>query len=180
MAKKGEPAVITEIETVEASDDRINQIIWKQAGLKSVREISELTGLKPEEVLRRKNELLEEVDVLSIQQKRQRLVIELEGMARDMRERSHGASDEYAAGMINSANGLIKTMLQEMARMEKQDTGRIEALNQLRVKELLRLVDETVARSVREIAATHDLEETELMEVFQGHLVDAARELESE
>lgn len=179
MAKKGEPAVITEIETVEASDDRINQIIWKQAGLKSVREISELTGLKPEEVLRRKNELLEEVDILSIQQKRQRLLVELDGMARDARERAAGTIDEYFAGMLNSSVAAIKTMMTEMARMEKQDTGRIEALNSLRVKELLRLVDETVARSVREIAAAHDLDESELMEVFQGHLNDAAREIDS-
>lgn len=179
MAKKGEPAVITEIETVEASDDRINQMIWKQVGLKSVREIAEYTGLKPEAVLRRKNEMLDEVDVLTIQQKRQRLLIELDGMARDARERAAGTIDEYFAGMLNSSVAAIKTMMTEMARMEKQDNGKIEALNQLRVKELLRLVDETVARSVREIAATHDLDESELMEVFQGHLVDSARELET-
>lgn len=159
---------------------RVDELIWKYIGLKSVREIASLTGIKPEEVLRRKNELLDGVDVLSIQQKRQRLLIELDGMARDARERASGASDEFYAGTINASTGAIKTMLSELARQEKQDSGKIEALNQLRIRELLRLVDATVARSVREIASTHDLEEAELMEVFQGHLVEAARELEAE
>ena len=160
--------------------ERVDSIIWKHIGLKSVREIAELCGIKPEAVLRRKNELLDEIDVLSIAEKEARILVELDGMARDMRERAANTIDEYASGMINSSVAALKTMLSQLDRIKKQDQGKIEALNSLRVKELLRLVDETVARSVREIAVTHDLEETELMEVFQGHLVDAARELESE
>ena len=168
----------TEVEHLD--QERVDSIIWKHIGLKSVREIAELCGIKPEAVLRRKNELLDEIDVLSIAEKEARILVELDGMARDMRERAANTIDEYASGMINSSVAALKTMLSQLDRIKKQDQGKIEALNSLRVKELLRLVDETVARSVREIAATHDLEETELMEVFQGHLVDAARELESE
>lgn len=159
--------------------ERIDALIWKYVGLKSVREIAELVGWKPEQVMNRKREMLEEVDSLSIQQKRQRFLVELDGMAREARERAAGTIDEYYAGMINAATSNIKTSLQELARMEKQDQGKIEALNNLRIKELLRLIDVTVARAVTEIASTHDLEETELMEVFQGHLVEAAREVEA-
>lgn len=160
--------------------DRIDKAIWKSIGVKSVRQIANDTGLKPEEVLRRKNELLDEVDVLSIQQKRQRLLIELDGMARDARKRAEGVIDEYAAGLWNAATSAVKTMLTELARMERQDSGKIEALNNLRIRELLRLIDVTVARAITEIANTHDLEEAELMEVFQGHLVEAARGIEPE
>ena len=168
----------TEVEHLD--QERVDSIIWKHIGLKSVREIAELCGIKPEAVLRRKNELLDEIDVLSIAEKEARILVELDGMARDMRERAANTIDEYASGMINSSVAALKTMLSQLDRIKKQDQGKIEALNQLRVKELLRLVDETVARSVREIAATHGLNESELMEVFQGHLVDAARDLESE
>lgn len=166
-------------EAEHLDQERVDEIIWKHIGLKSVREIADLCGIKPEAVLRRKNELLDEIDVLSIAEKEARILVELDGMARDMRERAANTIDEYASGMINSSVAALKTMLSQLDRLKKQDQGKIEALNQLRVKELLRLVDETVARSVREIAATHDLDETELMEVFQGHLVDAARELET-
>ena len=167
----------TEVEHLD--QERVDSIIWKHIGLKSVREIAELCGIKPEAVLRRKNELLDEIDVLSIAEKEARILVELDGMARDMRERAANTIDEYASGMINSSVAALKTMLSQLDRIKKQDQGKIEALNSLRVKELLRLVDETVARSVREIAATHDLEETELMEVFQGHLVESAREIEN-
>lgn len=166
----------TEVEHLD--QERVDSIIWKHIGLKSVREIAELCGIKPEAVLRRKNELLDEIDVLSIAEKEARILVELDGMARDAREKAQTISSEFYAGTINASVSALKTMLSQLDRLKKQDQGKIEALNQLRVKELLRLVDETVARSVREIAATHDLDETELMEVFQGHLVDAARELD--
>lgn len=166
-----------ELELID--QDRIDKAIWKSIGIKSVRQIANETGLKPEEVLRRKNELLDEVDVLSIQQKRQRLLIELDGMARDSRDRAANTVDEFYSGMLNSSVAAIKTMLTELSRMERQDSGKIEALNNLRIRELLRLIDVTVARAVTEIANTHDLEEAELMGVFQGHLVEAAREVEN-
>lgn len=165
---------------VEFDQARIDKAIWENIGIKSVREIADLTGLKPEEVLRRKTDLLEGIDVLTIAEKETRILVELEGMARDMRARAANTIDEYASGMINSSVAALKTMLSQLDRLKKQDQGKIEALNALRVKELLRLVDLTTTRAVREIAATHDLEETELMEVFQGHLVDAAREIENE
>lgn len=176
---KAKKAPVKTQDVDEVSMERTDALIWKYAGLKPVREIAELTGLKPEEVLRRKNELLDAVDVLSIQQKRQRFLVELDGMAREARERAAGTIDEYYAGMINAATSNIKTSLQELARMEKQDSGKIEALNQARIKELLRLIDVTVARSVEEIARTYSLEETALMEVFQGHLKEAAEEVEA-
>lgn len=153
---------------------RVDELIWKHIGLKSVREIASLTGLKPEEVLRRKNELLDGVDVLSIQQKRQRLLIELDGMARDARERASGASDEFFSGAINASTGAIKTMLGELARQEKADTSKVETLNQKRVSELVSLMREVVDISVVEIAAKHELDEEDLYEVFNRRMIEAA------
>lgn len=166
-------------EIEEFDQDRIDGIIERNVGVISIREIAAMTNLTPDAVMRRKVELIDSIDVLTIQQKRQKLMVELDGMARDAREKAKNISEEFYAGTINASTGAIKTLLQELARMEKQDSGKIEALNQMRVTELLRLIDETVARSVAEIARTHDLEEKDLMEVFQGHLVEAAQEVES-
>lgn len=163
-----------ELELID--QDRIDKAIWKSIGIKSVRQIADETGLKPEEVLRRKNELLDEVDVLSIQQKRQRLLIELDGMARDARKRAEGVIDEYAAGLWNAATSAVKTMLTELARMERQDSGKIEALNSLRVKELLSIVEEAVVTSVKTISNTFETPEEEMMEIFQENLIRAAQD----
>lgn len=162
-----------ELENVDQS--RIDKLIWKHAGLKPVREIAELAGIRPEEVLRRKNELLEEVDVLTIQQKRQRLMIELDGMARDARDRAEGISSEFYAGTINAATGAIKTLLGELNRLEKQDTTRLESLNQKRIAELVSLVREVVDISVLEIAEQHDLDQEELYAVFNQRMIEAAQ-----
>lgn len=168
----------SEIEIAEERQDRIDNLIWRYVGVKPVGEIARMAGVGPDEIMRRKSDLLNSVDVLTIQEKRQKIVVELDLMARDARDRAKDASDEFYAGTINAATGALKTVLQELARMDKQDTEKVNALNAMRVQELLRLVDETVARSITEIAATHKLDEGDLMEVFQGHLMSAARDME--
>lgn len=164
--------------TPDVDQDRIDRVIWSGVGVLSVRKIAEEAGIKPEEVLRRKGELLDEIDVLSVAEKRVRIMAELDGMARDARERAARVSDEFAAGLLNSSVAAMKTVLGELSRMEKADNGKVEALNQLRIKELLRLVDTTVSRTFREIATTRGVPEDEMMNVFQGFLSESARELD--
>lgn len=162
-------------EITNLDQSRIDGLIWKYAGLKPVRELADMAGVKPEEIMRRKNELLEEVDVLTIQQKRQRLMIELDGMARDARDRAQDISSEFYAGTINAATGAIKTLLSELNRLEKQDTVKIESLNQKRIAELVSLVREVVDISVLEIAERHDIDQEELYSVFNQRMIEAAQ-----
>ena len=165
-----------ELEPVD--QERIDRTIWSRVGKDPVSSIAKATGLKPEEVLRRKNELLTNVDVLTIQQKRQKLLIELDEMAADARETAKSMPSEFYAGTINASVSAIKTMLGELNRMESKDSAAVDRLNSLRLKEITRLIDQVVILSVREIAAEHDLDEDALMEVFQDNLVRAAQEIE--
>lgn len=158
--------------------DRADKIIMRHIGRKPISEIAKLVGMKPEEVLRRKNELISSIDVLSAQEKRTKLMYELDELAAQARERAEGTVDEFYSGMLNSSVAAMKTVMTELARMEKQDAGALERLNQKRVAELLRLVDVVVAASVREIAQAHKLDEDELMLVFQEKLTEEARSLE--
>lgn len=167
-------------EVEEFDQERADRLISRYIGRRSIREIAEMTGMRPEEVMNRKSEIINNVDVLTVQEKRAKLLYELDELAADARERAKDTSDEFLSGMLNSSVSAMKVILVELARAEKANEGAVEQLNQLRIRELLRLVDATVARSVREIAATHDLDETELMEVFQGYLVEEARELEAD
>lgn len=162
-----------EIERTEDSE-RVRKLIWRHMGVRSAREIAELTGVPPETVLRVKRELLEEVDVLSIDEKRQRIVVELDEMARDARDRAQGMSDEFYSSSIQAATGAMKVVLAELKRIGDQDNSKIEALNQKRIQELVNLVNETVVAGVAEIAATHGLNEDELLGVFNAKLIEAA------
>lgn len=173
MTKKRDPKV-TEIEKVEISQDRIDRVIWRGIGVRSVRQIAEEAGIKPEEVLRRKGELLDEIDVLSVAEKRVRIMAELDGMARDARERAARVSDEFASGLLNSSVAAMKTVLGELARLEKADNSKVAELNQKRVAELVSLMREVIDISVVEIAASHELDEQELYDVFNRRMREAA------
>ena len=162
----------TEVETFD--QERIDKIIWRNADVKPIKWIAEQVGKKPEYVLRRKKELMEGIDSLDVQQARYRLVSELNGMSRDAREKAESISAEFYAGTINASVAAIKTMLQELSRMEKADTSKVESLNQKRIAELVSLIREVVDVSVVEIAATHDLDEQALYDVFNRRMVEAA------
>lgn len=167
-------------EVEEFDQKRADQLIQRYIGRRSVREIAEMAGMRPEEVMRRKTELINNIDVLTIQEKRAKLLYELDELAANARERADSSSDEFFSGMLNSSVSAMKTVLVELARAEKADQGAVEQLNNLRVKELLRLMDSVVLSSVREIADRFDLDEDELTEIFQERLVDEARMLEDQ
>lgn len=174
MTKKSAEVVVPEERDLD--DERINRAIRK--GLmssKTVRQMAEETGLKPEEVLRKKTEVLEGVDVLTIQEKRALFMMELSDMSREVRERATNAKDEFYAGMINASTANIKLMFGELTRMEKADTGKVEALNQKRVAELVSLMREVIDVSVVEIAAKYSLDEQDLFDVFNRRMAEAAQ-----
>lgn len=159
--------------------ERVDEIIWRNADIKSARQIAEMTGLKPEEVLRRKKELVEEVDDLTIKAIRTRLLIDLQSIARKTQEDYDNAPFEFKAGLMNSAVASMKLVLAEMTRAEKADSSKVDALNALRQREILRLVRDSVLTTLDEIAELHDLDRDQLQDVFQKNLVQTAHEIEA-
>lgn len=170
----------TEVAEHDEFDERVDAVIWKSVGLKSVRQIAEDLGISPEKVLKRKRELLEEVDVLSIQEKRQKLLIELEGMAQDAREKAERIASEFYAGTINASVSAIKVMLVELNRASKVDDAKVAELNQKRVRELFSLMRDVVEVGVQEVAETYSLGEDELFAIFNRVLVEAAEKRDLE
>lgn len=160
-------------------DPRLEKIVWRSLGVKSVRQIAEETGLSPEQIFAVKREMLDAVDVLTVQEKRTKILVAMEQLAQDALDRARDSSDEFSAGHFNAARGAMKDMLTEFNRTSKQDQGAIEQLNQLRLREILRLVDTTVQKTLAEISSRYDLEESDLLAIFQRHLKPTAAELDS-
>ena len=119
------------------------------------------------------------MDVLSVEQKKQKFIVMLEEIAHDTKEDYDNAPYEFKSGLMNSSIAAMKTIMVELNRTSKEEQGRIEQLNALRVKELLRLVDKTVATTLAEIATTYELDEDELQSIFQSHLVPTAQSLDT-
>ena len=155
-------------------DSRIEKIVWKGLGRRSARQIAEEAGISPEVVLRVKRQLLDSVDVLTIQEKRQKLLVDLQDMAETAREDYEKATYEFKAGLMNSSIAAIKAVMVELNRADKADNAKIEALNALRVRELVSLMNEVVDAGVREVAEQYDLDEEEVFSIFNGKLAEAA------
>lgn len=162
--------------------EEVDRMLLRAVGVKSTTEISRELGIQPLEVRRRINSLLEEIDILTVQQERTRLLIELRSLVNRATERldqiGTGLSDREFAQVLNSTAQTIRVHLQELDKMEDKDDEALKELNRKRLSELLALVDRTITLSVGEIAEVYKLEESELMEVFSSRLLEAAQEMD--
>lgn len=160
-------------------DPRLISQVWQGLGLKPLKQIADETGLSRDQIIRLREEMLSSVDDLTIQQKRQKLIMSLEEMAQEARAAFDNADYEFKAGLINASVGAIAKVLAELNRMEKADTSKVDSLNAMRVRELVALVREAVDTSVPQIAAQYGIDEEDLFDVFNENLQLAAQRRDS-
>lgn len=156
-------------------DDRTKRLIWKRLGIKSARQIAEETGLAVDVVIRTRNEMLEAVDDLTIKQAKQKLISDLQDIASRTQEDYDDAPFEFKAGLMNSSIAAMKTILVELNRTDKADEEKVTRLNELRVRELVSLIQEVVDISVDEMVEKYDLEKDEVYAIFDANMQKAAR-----
>jgi uncharacterized protein (DUF433 family) len=156
-------------------DNRMDTLIWRHAGVKSARATAEELGIKPEEVLRRRKDLLDSVDDLTIKQAKQKLIADLQGIAQSTKEDYEDAPWEFKSGLMNSSIAAMKAILVELNRADKADEEKVNHLNALRVRELVALIREVVDISVEEIAEKYDLNPDEIYPIFNANMEKAAR-----
>jgi hypothetical protein len=155
--------------------ERLDRLIWRSIGKKSVRQIAAETGLSIEQVAQRKIELVDFVDEISIQQMRAKLIADLGDISEKTQKDYDSAPFEFKAGLMNSAIAAMKAIQAELSRLSKADQGRIDALNELRVRELVNLIREVVDISVSEAAERFDISEDDLFVIFNTNLAKAAQ-----
>lgn len=169
---------MNDLEEIEI-DSRTENLIWRGIGRKSVRKMAEETGLSVERVAQIRTQLIEGVDEITLDMKRSKLLADLQEIADKAREGFDSADDtDSGSKMLTAWIGALKTILGEMRQIEKSNTGAIDALNQMRIRELMRLIDLTVAKTFAVLSERHGLEEDEMYEIFQGFLKPAAMELQ--
>lgn len=153
---------------------RIERIIWRGAGNKSARQMAEETGLDPEDILRIKEQMLSEVDILTIQQRRQKTLINLEQISNEAWEDAKSVPVEFKAGMYNSAIAAQKELVRQLKDLQAEETGAVEKLNEMRVRELIKIVEESAVLTFRELAIRYELDEEEMTGIFRKNMLDVA------
>lgn len=145
-------------------------VIKRWIGIKAPREIADMTGLEPFEVIRRAHQLLEEVDVLTLRQQQVQFMQNLNRIARETEDEAKIAPYEFKAGLYNNAISSYKEILRRLEALEARQDAAVDRLNAMRVRELLRLFDAVVGAGVVEIARKFDLDEGELEVIFRDKL----------
>lgn len=171
-------------EVAVTTQKEVDGYLLRYIGRKSVNQIAQEVGMKPHEVRNRVTELLDNIDVLTVQQQRAQLLITL----RQIGDRAMDALDSVDthrepagyAQILNAANTSIKVHLQELARMEKDDNQQVTELNNLRVREILKLMDRVVVSSVDQISESYGVDKDVLLEIFQDKLVQSAIEMDTQ
>lgn len=155
----------------------IDETLIRYAGVKTPQEIADLTGIPAEDVARRIHEVLNSIDVLTIDQMRAKMVITLQGFVAEVDARKETAVDRNFAAMANAAGGNISRVLKELDDMERRTKVDIEAINQRRAHELVSMLERTFDRSVGELLARFpEVDQDEIEAVFRKHLVALAAE----
>lgn len=163
----------------ERNWDRIDRLIVAAYGKKSARQLAEETGLSAEELLQRKQELVDSVDELTILMQKHSLIGDLQDVAEEAKNAAKNSQDEFKAGLYNARVAAIKLLLTQLEKLERNSNVAVESLNALRVKELLRLMDRVVFTGAREIAKSHGIDEAEILNVFQETLQIEAEKMDS-
>ncbi len=122
--------------------------------------------------------MLESVDDLTIQQHQQKLMVNLQEMADAAQDDYKNAPMEFKAGILNSAIAATKEVLKQLAAISRQTDDKVVALNNLRVRELLRLMDRVVETGAKKLADDHDLDFDDVMAVFLTRLEIEAAEMD--
>lgn len=172
-------ATVEEPEYDDHDWTRVDRQIIDAFGKKSIRQLSEETGVSQADLMRRKQELVDSVDVLTIQMQRMKLMATLQEAADYAFDVAKNAIDEYKAGAVNSAVAAIKELLKQLDRLERQGSGQIDSLNRMRVRELLGIVEEAVYTSVAVLSERHGIPEQDFLSEFQVRLADAAERRET-
>lgn len=166
-----------ELET--ANTGHSDSVIQRWIGVKTPREIADMTGLEPFEVVRRAHQILEEVDVLTLRQQQVQFLQNLNRIARETEEAAKDADPEFKAGLYNNAISSYKEILRRLETLEARQDAAVDRLNAMRVRELLRLFDAVVGAGVLEIERKYNIPAEELELIFRDKLTSQAAQLDA-
>lgn len=160
-------------------NERNRRMVWRGLGKKSVRQVAEDTGLTVEQVVNLRNQLFDEVDALSVEQRMMKAVVDLQEFADRARESFETIQDERAKGpLMGQAISATKIVLDTMKYWEKTRTGEVNVLNELRKREISLMYEEGGLMFLNWLDEQGHLDISISEPMYQTYLRDAARRMD--
>lgn len=166
-------------------DERVRSIVWKHLGSKNAREVAELAGVTPDVVMRIKKDLLDTTDSLTVQQHQTRILKLVDETATQAIEWAHDIANsgnpdrERSLGpILTSANQFLKLATQMLKETEAKNAAQVEALNQLRIRELYDTVVLMMEFVTSDLVEDFGLDRETVGKLFEAALGKAAEKLD--
>lgn len=161
-------------------DERTRRLITSLLGRKTPRQIADEAGVTPDVVLRVKQDLVDGIDALTVDEHVAVAVSLLHEVARKALAEFDKSDDARSkAPLLQSVTGAVKTQVQVLEKWRTKNESAVATLNAKRQSELVTLMQTTVDRGVEEIARDYDLDKQTLFDVFNRHLIEAAMEMDA-
>lgn len=161
-------------------DERQRARVVSLLGRRNVRDIAAATGLTPDEVLRIKQDVVEGIDALSLDEHVAKAVYTLQDVAAKALDSFQSVEDQRSlAPLLQAATGAIKTQIQVLDKWRTQNQGNVDRLNNQRQEELVLLLKNAFGLFAGRVAEMHNLDEAELWTLFEEDMRIAAEEMEN-
>lgn len=161
-------------------ESAIDSIIIRDSGIKSVAEIANDTGLEPEDVERRRQEIFDRIE-LTKHQLYMKALFQLQEIVAQQQAALKGAAPEDVARLGNTAAGAVGRsvkLVQDLEAMANKDTAERDAVY---ARQLVKMVDSAMNRAIGELKSRHpELDVGELSEVLEANLMEIAVEMDEE
>lgn len=171
---------MTDLVPAGEADKRTQRAIWRGMTTKSVRQLADETGLSMEATLRIRNELLDAVDALTIDQRRTKLLVDIQAISDRAREEFESTQDARSkAPLLATAVSAMKVVLNELRNLEKTGNREVEVLNAMRQREIVQVYEEGHMPFIEWLVDEKGLDREELEGKSQVWIMEAARKMDA-
>lgn len=169
----------TEI-VVQEVDERTRRQVLALLGRKSLREIAESIGVTPDVVIRIKQDIVDSIDALTVEEHLAQSLSLLRDVAENAREEFERTDDARSkAPLLGAAVSATKLFMSELNKWNDKNSGAASTLNAARQRELSTALNRMAEISATEIHERSDLPREEVLEVMLTALMTAVTEMES-
>lgn len=157
-------------------ESAIDSLLIRYKGVRSANELSEMTGLTPEDVVRRQDEILSGV-LMSEDQMFAKMLFQMQEQIAEMGVRVPKAVDEDAARLSNTLAGLAGRVLKAVEDRRKLKDKDSKAAEVAQARQALAIVESSFNRYLGMLKERYpDINEKQIEGEFYDVLIEVAAE----
>lgn len=166
--------------TTQEIDERTRNQVMRHLGTKTIRQISEAVGVPVETVLRVKQDVVDSMDALTIEEHVAKAFMDLQNVVNTAMAEFNSTDDARSkAPLLSAAVTATKTTMQMLEKWDSKNSDKVDTLNRKRQSELIKVVSRTneLTAEALDDGLPHDREE--ILSVMMASLLTAAGEMEA-